>query len=387
MELSTEPSKPPARTPVHISATEMEDLTEDGGVMKKIMKPGSGPVVTRHAIVTFHYNAYVKCSWTERIDSTWMRNTPHRCNLEELGVLGLQIAVQSMRRGEECHVKIAAGYGFGAQGCLPRIPPNATLVYEIALVDFTETEDDGGADIDSRLMPTNTLFGICCRKQRNGNRIYAAGNVPAAESCYAAAAKFLESAPVPTDDKNNNKRRRLLVKLYSNRAQCALRMHNPKLAVTISRRALLLDPTNAKALYRYAVGLRMLGEYKEAHHVQRRLLALKPQSAHVKKELLLLEGGLVELERDYEDPYEASDELDLKEAFQRLSIEQAVEPVTRSLIRQALEALTTAEPGTELSFVNIFSREDLAYINMVCWDLRLPCYDVQGGLKARRPLL
>ncbi|XP_075547369.1 uncharacterized protein LOC142581802 [Dermacentor variabilis] len=295
----------------------MEDLTGDGGVMKKITRPGSGPVVTRHAIVTFHYNAYVKCSWTERIDSTWMRNTPHRCNLEELGVRGLQIAVQSMRRGEECHVKIAAGYGFGAQGCLPRIPPNATLVYEIALVDFTETEDDGGADIDSRLMPTDALFG----------------------------------------------------------------------AVMTSRRALLLDPTNVKALYRYAVGLRMLGEYKEAHHVQRRLLALRPQSVHVKKELLLLEGGLVELERDYEDPYETSDELDLKEAFQRLSIEQAVEPVTRSLIRQALEALTTAEPGTELSFVNIFSREDLAYINMVCWDLRLPCYDVQGGLKARRPLL
>ncbi|XP_075539135.1 peptidyl-prolyl cis-trans isomerase FKBP5-like [Dermacentor variabilis] len=67
------------------------------------------------------------------------------------------------------------GYGFGAQGCLPRIPPNATLVYEIALVDFTETEDDGGADIDSRLMPTNTLFGKCFREQRNGNRIYVHG--------------------------------------------------------------------------------------------------------------------------------------------------------------------------------------------------------------------
>nr|XP_050050408.2 inactive peptidyl-prolyl cis-trans isomerase FKBP6-like [Dermacentor andersoni] len=159
MELSIEPSEPPARTPVHISTTEMEDLTEDCGVMKKITQPGSGPVVTRHALVTFHYNAYVKCSWTERIDSTWMRNTPHRCNLKELGVLGLQIAVRSMRRSEGCYVKIAAGYGFGAQGCLPRIPPNATLVYEIALVDFTETEDDGGAVIDSRLMPTNTLFG------------------------------------------------------------------------------------------------------------------------------------------------------------------------------------------------------------------------------------
>ncbi|XP_075533312.1 uncharacterized protein LOC142566275 [Dermacentor variabilis] len=70
----------------------MEDLTEDGGVMNKITQPGSGPAVTRHALVMFHYNAYVKCSWTERIDSTWMRNTPHRCNLKELGVLGLHIA-------------------------------------------------------------------------------------------------------------------------------------------------------------------------------------------------------------------------------------------------------------------------------------------------------
>ncbi|XP_049524618.1 inactive peptidyl-prolyl cis-trans isomerase FKBP6-like isoform X2 [Dermacentor silvarum] len=217
-----------------MSANEMEIqiLSDDGGVKKKITKPGSGPVVPQHATVTFHYNAYVQASWTERIDSTWMRNTPHSCTLEELGILGLKIIIHSMRRGEECQATIAPKYGFGAQGCRPRIPPNATLFYELALIDFFEMEDDGGVnglDIDSTQLPFDTLLRICFRKYRNGNRFYVANSYTAAERSYAAAAKFLESAPDPADVKYSNKRRELLLNLYSNQAQCALRMHNPKL--------------------------------------------------------------------------------------------------------------------------------------------------------------
>lgn len=369
---------------------EIQILSDDGGVKKKITKPGSGPVVPQHAMVTFHYNAYVQSSWTERIDSTWMRNTPHSCTLEELGLLGLKIIIHSMRRGEECQATIAPEYGFGAQGCHPRIPPNATLFYELSLVDFIEMEDEGGVDglvIDYKQLSFDTLLRICCRKYRNGNRFYVAKNYTAAERSYAAAAKFLESAPDPADVRYSNKRRKLLLNLYSNQAQCALRMHNPKLAVMKSRRALLLDPCNAKALHRCAVGLRMLGQYEEAARLQRRALALKPQSVRIEKELVLLEGGLAELERDYEDPDGTWEALDLNKASQRFSIEQAVEPATRSLIHRALKALTTAKPGTEISFVNVFSQDDLTYIHMICYDLGLPCYEVQGGLLARRPSL
>ena len=42
----------------------------------------------------------------------------------------------TMSRGEKARVTITAPYGYGARGAGGVIPPNATLVFEIDMIDF-----------------------------------------------------------------------------------------------------------------------------------------------------------------------------------------------------------------------------------------------------------
>lgn len=378
----------------------MEQLTEDGGVLKEVVQPGVGLLIPENCTVIFHYNAYVSDNESEPFDSTWLRNQPYRCSLEELVVPGLAVAVRSMRRGEQCRVVVSPKYGFGDLGCRPRIPPHATLLYELTLLNFIEIEFDGDMDglerEDYRELPFNVVYEMCCRKHRNGNRFYDADEYASAARCYAAATKALEWTQENAD--SMDRQRELLLKLYTNQAQCALRMRNAKLAVASARRALQLDPDSAKALYRCAVGLRMLGEFEEAAKLQRRAYALMPNSLLIERELCALNRGLFnqkqevaqlcrDMMRALGTDGRACEERKANRRRLRLTTEQAVEPLTRHMIRKAVEALAAAEPGTELPFVDDFSKEELAYVQMLCDDLGLPCREVDGGLKAHQAAL
>nr|XP_012421902.1 PREDICTED: peptidyl-prolyl cis-trans isomerase FKBP4 isoform X2 [Odobenus rosmarus divergens] len=58
------------------------------------------------------------------------------------------IAVATMKVGEVCHITCKPEYAYGSAGSPPKIPPNATLVFEVELFEFrgedlTEEEDGG----------------------------------------------------------------------------------------------------------------------------------------------------------------------------------------------------------------------------------------------------
>ncbi|XP_049271821.1 inactive peptidyl-prolyl cis-trans isomerase FKBP6 [Rhipicephalus sanguineus] len=145
-----------------------------------------------------------------------MRNTPFRCDIKDAGVPGLRIALRSMRVGEECQVRVTPEYGYGDVGCGNRIPPSAVLYFELTLLEYVETHDDGAMSSEEcSKLPFSKLFKVCCLKYRDANRFLAAKNYVAADRGYADAAKLLESALEPPDDEQRNQRRGLL-KLYTN---------------------------------------------------------------------------------------------------------------------------------------------------------------------------
>lgn len=54
---------------------------------------------------------------------------------------GLEIGVLTMKKGEVARFIFSPSYAYGQQGCLPLIPPDATVLFEVELIDFLDSAD------------------------------------------------------------------------------------------------------------------------------------------------------------------------------------------------------------------------------------------------------
>ncbi|KAF6113783.1 FKBP prolyl isomerase 5 [Phyllostomus discolor] len=129
-------------------AAQGEDLTskKDRGVLKIVKRVGNSeesPMIGDKIYV--HYTG--KLSNGKKFDSSHDRREPFVFSLGRGQVIkGWDIGVATMKKGEVCHLLCKPEYGYGSAGSVPRIPSNATLFFEIELLDF-KGEDllgDGG---------------------------------------------------------------------------------------------------------------------------------------------------------------------------------------------------------------------------------------------------
>eukprot|EP01087_Luapelamoeba_hula_P014448 TRINITY_DN4230_c0_g1_i1.p1 TRINITY_DN4230_c0_g1~~TRINITY_DN4230_c0_g1_i1.p1 ORF type:complete len:212 (+),score=71.76 TRINITY_DN4230_c0_g1_i1:164-799(+) len=119
------------------------DLSGDGGVIKKVLKPGSGPLPHKGASVALDYVGKVNDTIFDE-----SQGYPFKFNLGEGAVVrGWDIAVAKMQKGEQAEVTIKPAYGYGEAGSPPEIPPNATLVFTMTLVDVVEVERSGNSEM------------------------------------------------------------------------------------------------------------------------------------------------------------------------------------------------------------------------------------------------
>ncbi len=54
-------------------------------------------------------------------------------------IRGWEVALPTMLHGERAELTLQPSYAFGAAGFPPRIPPNATVVCDLTLVNWTST--------------------------------------------------------------------------------------------------------------------------------------------------------------------------------------------------------------------------------------------------------
>ncbi|XP_064417723.1 peptidyl-prolyl cis-trans isomerase FKBP4 [Latimeria chalumnae] len=122
--------------------TEGEDITpkRDGGVLKLVKKEGYGdelPMIGDK--VSVHYTGQLLDG--SKFDSSLDRNEKFTFDLGKGQVIkAWDIAVATMKVGETCQIICKPEYAYGTAGSPPKIPPSATLVFEIELFDF-EGED------------------------------------------------------------------------------------------------------------------------------------------------------------------------------------------------------------------------------------------------------
>lgn len=126
-----------------------EDITNDGGVIKKVIKEGEGwKTPSKGAEVKCHYVGTLLDG--TQFDSSRERNQPFEFVLGQNQVIrAWEEGIKTMKKGEICELICKPEYAYGENGSPPKIPGNATLKFEIELLSWTEEKDvsekkDGG---------------------------------------------------------------------------------------------------------------------------------------------------------------------------------------------------------------------------------------------------
>jgi len=126
------------------------DITpnQDGGIRKEILKQGSGDAHPGHGDTVYvHYVGTLLNG--EKFDSSRDRGDKFNFKLGKGQVIkGWDIGVASMKRGELAKLICRAEYAYGENGSPPKIPPNATLIFEVELFDWkgedlSKNKDEG----------------------------------------------------------------------------------------------------------------------------------------------------------------------------------------------------------------------------------------------------
>jgi FKBP-type peptidyl-prolyl cis-trans isomerase len=112
-------------------------ITTDSGLQYDDTQIGDGDTATAGQYVTVHYTGWL---WEngekgEKFDSSLDRNDPFEFGLGQgMVIQGWDEGVQGMKIGGKRSLIIPPELGYGARGAGGVIPPNATLLFEVALL-------------------------------------------------------------------------------------------------------------------------------------------------------------------------------------------------------------------------------------------------------------
>ena len=137
-----------------------EDITGDGGIMKKVLVEGeAGGEVPLNVVAVVHYTGRL-LDGTE-FDSSVKRGKPFTFNLGKREViLGWDKGVATMKKGEKCLLICKPEYAYGSRGIGP-IPGNSTLEFEVELIRW-EVKSDSSMSIVGMLTMAIIFFFFSC---------------------------------------------------------------------------------------------------------------------------------------------------------------------------------------------------------------------------------
>ena len=112
-------------------------ITTPSGLKYVDLKEGNGPAAKKGDTVEVHYTGWLAKDKT-KFDSSLDRNEPFAFPLGGRRVIqGWDVGVQGMKVGGLRKLTIPPEEGYGSRGAGGVIPPNATLVFEVELLDVS----------------------------------------------------------------------------------------------------------------------------------------------------------------------------------------------------------------------------------------------------------
>lgn len=131
----------------------------NGGLFKTVLVPGTGTRPVKGAKVQVHYVGTLEADGS-KFDSSRDRGEYFEFTLGRGQVIrGWDEGVATMQVGEKAVLKCSPEYGYGKAGSPPKIPANATLLFEVELFDWT-CEEDISDNKDKSIMKNLAVEGV-----------------------------------------------------------------------------------------------------------------------------------------------------------------------------------------------------------------------------------
>ncbi|CBZ53099.1 Peptidylprolyl isomerase D (Cyclophilin D),related [Neospora caninum Liverpool] len=255
-----------------------EEMTQgDKGVFKKILKEGDGPTPQPGEEVVVHYTGTLLDG--TKFDSSRDRDSPFKFIIGEGQVIsGWDLGVMKMKRGERAMLTIQPGYGYGASGSPPVIPPNAVLKFDVELLDsHPKPKDKWEMNVGEKLEGANA-------EKERGNEAFKKGNYAEAAAAYREGLDYF-SYVENWSDEEREQQKRLELPLRLNLATCCNRLGEYSEAIEQTTKALEIDPESSKGRFRRGVARMAVGLLDEARHDFVQAAKLDPKNVEIRREL------------------------------------------------------------------------------------------------------
>lgn len=118
--------------------------TTASGLQYKVIKEGTGATPSATDTVRVHYTGTLVDG--EKFDSSYDRGEPAEFPVNGV-IKGWTEALQIMKEGSKWQLVIPADLGYGESGGGP-IPPNATLLFDVELLEIVKGAAGGGPQIE-----------------------------------------------------------------------------------------------------------------------------------------------------------------------------------------------------------------------------------------------
>ncbi|XP_061577921.1 peptidyl-prolyl cis-trans isomerase FKBP4 [Cololabis saira] len=263
-----------------------EDITEneDGGIIRRIItkgegysKPNEGALVEVTVEGTYDERTFDERELKFEVGDGENLSLPP----------GVEKAITAMEQGEEATFTIKPKYGFGNVGNEKfNIPGGATLQYKIKLTAFEKAKESWEMTSQEKLEQSSIV------KER-GTQYFKVAKYKQASVQYKKIVSWMEhEAGWSAEDQVKVKALQLAAHL--NLAMCYLKMHEPNQAFESCDKALEMDSSNEKALFRRGEALFGMKEFDRARDDFQRVVQLYPANKVAKTQVAVCQKRIKE---------------------------------------------------------------------------------------------
>jgi peptidylprolyl isomerase len=247
------------------------DITGDGGILKKVLKEGTGDFPTTGMELVTHYTGTLADG--SKFDSSRDRGQHFKFPLGQGRVIkGWDTGFASMKKGEHAILRCRSDYAYGPTGN-GKIPGGATLDFDVELFSFApKKKEKWEMGPEEKLVEAN-------KNKEEGTGLFKEKRFDEAVDCYEEAASFVaDSSEVGAVE--------LWVACKLNSAQCCISNKDYPRAAHFATEGLSKGNDNEKGLFRRGVARVHMGLLQEAQDDLKACLAINPENKAAQAELV-----------------------------------------------------------------------------------------------------